>query len=232
MMLRDINLDLFPTPFSIINFGESSRELNKKILDMIFEEKETSKSQLRTGVGVWQSPPGLEQKYDIFTELKSLFFNRSKFTLSKAGFKDNIESYLEIGDFWVNYNDSPYAYHTPHIHGTGQAVFSGVYYPSSGILNGEHLSAKQDLNANPVIESSGQPKPGNIVFLDPAAAIKGQVYPGEHLNRYPYYGLEICIEPREGLLVLFPQWLQHLVTPTEKEGFIRTSLAFNINMKR
>jgi hypothetical protein len=51
------------------------------------------------------------------------------------------------------------------------------------------------------------------------------------LNRYPYYGLEICIEPREGLLVLFPQWLQHLVTPTEKEGFIRTSVAFNINMK-
>ena len=68
MMLRDINLDLFPTPFSIINFGENSRELNKRILDMIFEEKQTSKSQLRTGVGVWQSPAGLEQKYDIFTE--------------------------------------------------------------------------------------------------------------------------------------------------------------------
>jgi hypothetical protein len=231
-MLRDINLDLFPTPFSIVNFGEESRELNKKILDIIFEEKQRNKSQLRTGVGVWQSVPNLETKHSLFEELKIMFFDRAKPILKKAGFTGELNSYLECSDFWANYNDSPYAYHTPHIHGTGRAIFSGVYYPSSGILNGKHISAKENLNTDPIIKSSGNPSPGNIVFLDPAAAIKGQVYPGEKLNRYPYYGLEICIEPREGLLVLFPQWLQHLVTPTEKEGFIRTSLAFNINMKR
>lgn len=231
-MLRDINLDLFPTPFGVINFGEESRELNKKILDIIFEEKEKGTSQLRTGVGVWQSVPNLETKYDLFNELKDAFFDRAKPLLKKAGFTGELNSYLECGDFWANYNDSPYAYHTPHIHGTGKAVFSGVYYPSSGILNGQHLSEIENLNSDPIIKSSGQPDPGNIVFLDPAAAIKSQVYPGQNLNRYPYYGLEICIEPREGLLVLFPQWLQHLVTPTEKDNFIRTSIAFNINIKR
>ena len=230
--MKTVHLDLFPTPFSVINLGENSRTLNKQILDMIFEENQTSKNQLRSGVGVWQSETGLEDKYPIFNHLKKMFFDTSKNSLAKAGYKDNYDDYLEIGDFWINYNDTPYAYHTPHIHGTGNAIFSGVYYPSSGILNGEHISANQNLNDPPEIMASSQPKPGNIVFLDPAAAIKGQVYAGEHLNRYPYYGLEVCIEPREGLLVLFPQWLQHLVTPTEKEGFIRTSLAFNINIKR
>ena len=48
-------LDLFPTPFSIINFGEESRQMNKKILDVIFEEKENNKSHTQIINGILES---------------------------------------------------------------------------------------------------------------------------------------------------------------------------------
>jgi hypothetical protein len=231
--MKPINLDLFAVPISVINLGEQSRLFNQNVLMQIDQIRKDEQSQLRTGVGVWQSSPNLEKRYPwINVSLPEYFFSLSLDYIKKAGLTGDISSYMKCEDFWINYNESPYAYHAPHIHGKGDTMFSGVYYPSSGILNGEHISEKQNLNAPVEIISSGQPKPGSLVLLDPASAIKSQVHPGEKLNRYPYYGLEICITPREGVLVLFPHYLQHLVTPTETPGFIRTSVAFNINIKR
>ena len=230
--MKMIKLDLFAVPISIINLGEESRKINEDILKQITFVKGNETPQRRTGVGVWQSSVGLEEKYESFSKLSNYFFSQALPYLNKVGLTGDVSSYMKCEDFWVNYNNSPYAYHPPHIHGTGNTMFSGVYYPSSGILNGEHISEKQNLD-NPVeIISSGQPKPGSLVFLDPMSALKNQVYPNGKLNKYPYYGLEICITPQEGTLVLFPHYLQHLVTPTETTGLIRMSVAFNINIIR
>jgi hypothetical protein len=227
-----INLDLFAIPISIINLGEDSRKINADILEQIILIKDNEISQRRTGVGVWQSSVGIEEKYSFFSTLSNYFFSQSLSYLNKVGLTGDIASYMKCENFWINYNNSPYAYHPPHIHGTGNTMFSGVYYPSSGILNDEHISKNQNLNDPIEIISSGQPKPGSLVFLDPVSALKSQVYPNGKLNKYPYYGLEICITPREGTLVLFPHYLQHLVTPTETTGLIRMSIAFNINIIR
>ena len=43
-----------------------------------------------------------------------------------------------------------------------------------------------------------------------------------------YYGQEVTVVPRESLLVLFPAWMSHMVTPlTKKEN--RYSISFACN---
>ena len=227
-----VSLDLFAIPVNTINLGEESRTMNSRIMEAINIEKTTDNRQHRTGVDVWQSAANLEKRYDIFKELQTTFFECFRPYLRKVGYVNcNLEDHFVCESFWANYNNSPHAFHMPHGHGTGESLFSGVYYPTSGYINGQSISLNQNLNDDVIMSASSQPPPGSLVLLDPAAAIKTQVYKSEILNRYPYYGMEICITPREGTMVLFPQYLQHLVTPTGKENFERYSIAFDINKK-
>jgi hypothetical protein len=57
-----IDLDLFPIPFSVINLGESSRAMNKEMLEMIFDHKEKYPiSPKRSNIGGWQNTLNLEE---------------------------------------------------------------------------------------------------------------------------------------------------------------------------
>ena len=227
-----LELDIFPVPITVINLGENSREMNKILMNELEEEmKDNYDAPLRTGVGVWQSNFGLEKRRETFANLAEMFLDLSIPTLTRAGFLGDLKSYMVCDDFWGNINDSPSAFNSPHIHGHGFTIFSGVYYPTSGILNGEEVSKKQDLDIMTTIRSATRPEPGDLVLMDPSYAVKNQVFPFKiQNNRYPYYGLEYCITPREGTLVLFPNYLMHYVAPTEKENFRRVSIAFSINL--
>lgn len=229
-----LELDIFPVPLTIVNLGEDSREINKAIIEELeLEKTNTKEPPLRSGIGVWQSDFAFETRSKLISEISDMLFELSKPTLKRAGFKGDLNSYLYCTDFWGNINESPYAFNTPHLHGHGQTVFTGVYYPSSGVLDGKHLSDDQDLNQITTIRAGSRPEPGDIVIMDPAGPIKSQVFPyGDYLDRYPYYGLEYCITPKEGTLVLFPHYLMHYVSPTEKTNFKRYSLAFSINYKQ
>ena len=227
--------DLFPTPFNIFQLGESSRELNKKLYNAVIRERKIhgDNDLLRSGINVWQSRFGIEKDYGVFDEFKAIISELTTPVLENMGFGGDVKSYVKLDDFWANVDETPYGYNTPHFHGCGNTVLSGVYYPTSGIHNGVLLSEKQDLDEPATIEASSRPKPGSIVFMDPAHNVKAQVFPFRHdFKRYPYYGLEICIEPKEGTLILFPQYVTHYVAPTEKENFLRMSIAFNVNLIR
>jgi hypothetical protein len=231
--MNKIELDLFAVPFAVMTLGENSRSMNKQLIaDLEYEKEHNNAAPKRTGVHVWQSNFAMETRYESFQKLKNIFMQYAEPTLRKAGFTGDLNSYMSIEDFWGNINDNPFAFHTPHFHGHGLTVFSGIYYPSSGVQNGASISDSQNLDEIAELKASSIPSPGDIVFMDPALNIKRQVYPlGEKLNRYPYYGLEICLTPKEGTLVFFPHYVSHYVVPTEKENFKRYSIPFSINLK-
>ena len=136
----------------------------------------------------------------------------------------------EVDGLWFNYNNNPSAYHIPHIHGAGKTLFSGVYYPSSGILDGKELSDDQDLNVDVNFETSLEIKSGSIVLLDPSFVARTAVL-SDKIRRKPYYLQQVCLEPKAGTLLLFPAYLPHYVVPTQKDNLERFSLVFSINKK-
>ena len=68
---------------------------------------------------------------------------------------------------------------------------------------------------------------GMLVMFDPSKTTKGTIkLPGRVSSEY--YGTEVSVVPRESLLILFPVWLMHMVTPlTTKQK--RYSISFAIN---
>lgn len=230
MNVKRKEMDIFPIPFAVINLGEASRPMNKRMLEIIFDDKaKYPQSPQRTAVGSWQSTNPLELKYPEFKEYSDMFHDLISPTVARAGVQGDLKKLISVQDMWANVNDNPCAYHLPHIHGFGKTIFSAVYYPSSGIYNGIHLSDNQNLEDEPNLYSSSHPEPGDIAFVDPALNIKRQVFSYD-FKRYPYYGLEICLKPREGVLVVFPHYLTHFVTPTAKPNFTRISITFNIDL--
>lgn len=232
--INQINLDIFPIPISILTLGESSRELNKSLVDAIEADRKLGTGKtIRTGVHVWQSDINIEERHESFKQLKEIVDGIYPSFLHNIGYKPDVTEYTRSAEFWGNINESPYAYHTPHFHGYGDTIFSGIYYPSSGVENGVELSDVEDLDLMTDVKSSSIPDPGCIAFMDPSLQAKRQVYPkNERLNRYPYYGLEICVRPKAGTMILFPNYLTHFVVPTEKHNFIRYSIPFGINLIR
>jgi hypothetical protein len=232
--MNKLELDLFAVPFMLTTLGEKSRQLNKKLIKDLHEDRNVNpEAPLRTGVHVWQSKFAIEKRYESFSNLVNIIFSTCEPTLRKAGFTGDLSSYMECIDLWGNINENPYAYHTPHFHGHGHTVFTGIYYPSSGVLDGVNISDSENLDELTKIEATSRPKPGSVVFMDPAANVKRQVYPlGDKLNRYPYYSMDIAVTPKESTLLLAPHYVSHYVVPTEKPGLTRYSIPFSINLKR
>lgn len=225
-------MDIFPIPFTVVNMGETSRKMNKKILSMMYDEKEKHPSNpLRSNIGGWQNTNNLDDVYPEFKEIFEEFYPAIEPTIKRAGLKGDIKSQIRLEGVWANITDNPHSYHLPHFHGFGETIFNAVYYPSSGYQDGFEISASQDLNQPIKVYASSRPDPGDIAFMDPSVNVKRQVY-NNNFDRYPYYGLEICVSPKEGALIIAPHYLTHFVVPHEKPGFVRHSITFDIKLNR
>ena len=224
-------INAFPINFGVFNVGEESRAINKQILKEVYRIKDEEEPRKRTGKNVFQTSLGLENRSELFAHLKNYFTDLLTPYVQDSGFTGEIWEYLEVGSFWFNYNNKAEAYHVPHNHGFGDTVFSAVYYPTSGILKGKHLSDDQDLDAELKIDFTNRPPAGSLVMFDPNFALKRAVQCPNRQTNYPYYGNSMCITPREGALVIFPTYLVHMVVPTEQHDFERMSIVFNINKK-
>jgi uncharacterized protein (TIGR02466 family) len=108
---------------------------------------------------------------------------------------------LVIKEMWLNKN-GPGDFNKAHIH--PNAILSGAYYIQTP-------------------ENSG-----NIEFYDPVPARLMNVYPIKAHKRINAQAAEY--KAREGLLVIFPSWLQHAVQPNHSEKF-RVSLSFNVSFQ-
>ena len=100
---------------------------------------------------------------------------------------------------WLNVNEHG-DYNLPHLHSGN--TWSGVYYVHCGSAVGE------------------RPSSGQIEFMDPR--VRCDVGPK---NGFSHSGA-MAVTPRDGMMLVFPSYLEHFVHPYFGEG-PRITLAFN-----
>ena len=214
---------VFPTPVSIVTLDDKS--LNDLLIYDIDKERERKKSGMGTFNGnnsAWLSEYGLEKKYASFNKLREYIETAIIPVLGNVGFSNEyIEKNIIIDSLWANVIFKNGGWAQPHIHGMGDDFFTGVYYPR-GIIEDDSDIIKA---TSVTVQASGA-----LVLSDPAKNIKRQVKSRDSTEpqAYPYYGAHIYIEPRESLLILFPSWIEHYVTPVVDDN-IRYSISFSVH---
>ncbi|MEO1251840.1 MAG: TIGR02466 family protein [Pseudomonadota bacterium] len=108
---------------------------------------------------------------------------------------------LVIKEMWLNKN-GPGDFNKAHIH--PNAILSGAYY---------------------VRVPDGA---GNIEFYDPVPARLMNVYPVKKQKRINAQAA--AYKAAEGLLLIFPSWLQHAVQPNRADA-ARVSISFNVSFR-
>ncbi len=103
---------------------------------------------------------------------------------------------------WANINRDG-AYHVVHQHADNH--WSGVYYVDAG---------RPDPNV---------PLSGILELQDPRGVASMAPIPGFE------FGHKTAIEPRSGMMLMFPSWLPHFVHPYKGEG-PRIAIAFNVKV--
>lgn len=132
-----------------------------------------------------------------FADIRKIIGRTSADCAKHLGF-DFSKANLVFQEMWINKN-SPGDYNKAHVH--PNAVLSGSYYVK-------------------VPENSG-----NIEFYDPVRERIMSVYPIKKRTKVNSQALEYRCS--DGLLVIFPSWLQHSVQPNRSNDF-RVSIAFNM----
>jgi uncharacterized protein (TIGR02466 family) len=109
---------------------------------------------------------------------------------------------LFFQEMWLNKN-GPGDFNKAHVH--PNSLLSGAYYAK-------------------VPEGSG-----NIEFYDPVRERVMCTFPVKERTRINSQAMEY--QGKEGLLLIFPGWLQHSVQPNRSEDF-RVSISFNMGFRR
>jgi len=222
---------IFPTPIGYVNFGEESRELNKLLIDDIETEMATHVSANRSFSGndsAWASEYGLENKYSSFKKLQYIFQETVRNMLIMTDLKKEYHDKVYAYGLWANVITKSGGWSQPHIHGDGDVVWSGCYYPKSigsENINLDKLDESKLLKASTVVQEDGV-----LVLRDPAKVIKN-LSKSRHFNSKLFNGADIHITPREGLFILFPASLEHFVTPLVKFEEKRYSISFVADIK-
>jgi hypothetical protein len=229
--VRPFFKEVFPTPLGFANLGEAARELNRQLVADIETErglKETAKRTFSGNENGWQSEIGMEKKYNSFITLKNVIEKLICPIILKTGYsQEYVSNGIVIDSLWANIITGNSGWSQPHVHGTGNTIWSGVYYPKSD--HSENLNLDEidhDTICDPNLIHEG----GSLVLMDPARVQKGLVL--GKANKYPYYGGNIYIRPRESLLVMFPTTLEHYVTPVSHFVSNRYSISFSVNKKK
>lgn len=240
--MNRLNLQIFPTFVSFGTLGNKTKELNKQLVSDIWKDINSNPLPPQTsGHGDMATSTSLENKYDSFKSLAEHIAHWAEPAIKEAGF------YFEevrCKGLQAKVIKDPAGYHMPHSH-DGSNYWTGVYYPSSGILNGEWLEDDIDLdNTMPLVESLSLPKPGSIVLLDPIECVKvsslreaafnmsfGPNQNKKLVDRYPNHGHPIAMVPRQSGIVMFPTFLPHMVTPHRNNNLERHAIPFHIEIK-
>ena len=171
----------------------------------------------------WQSHTKMESRYNSFEELR-LYIDDAVKPILHDKWCNELASYAHrTENLWANCILGAGGYSRPHLHGSGKTLWSGVYYPK-GLQGDENLD---EFNEDEYILLGFQPNiDGALVIFDNARVEKGLVL--TEFDDREFYGSEIMVRPRESLLILFPVWLMHMVTPLTNDEK-RYSISFAIN---
>jgi len=235
--MKNIDLQIFPTPVSFGMLGNKTKELNRQLVKDIWHNIENSPAPPnRAGVNDIGTSPNLEKHYESFQILSKHIEEWIKPSIAKAGFRiKDVKVHTLCGKVYKD----PTAYSMPHSH-SAQQYWTGVYYPTYGIIDGEWQHADKDLDAElPLVESLSNPRPGSIVLLDPIECIKvSSLGPAAYsdfngksvVDRYPNHGHPICMTPSESAILLIPTFLPHMVTPHRNPNLERYAIPYYVDM--
>lgn len=195
---------LYATPLVEVRLEQPS-ELNQRLKTIILGKEAGGPGVARSNVGGWHSPADL---FDWpYEEIRILNAAVAELVLQTTKAMSP-----GLGDFKCRLGLSAWAnvsrrgdYNTLHNH--PDFHWSGSYYVSCGAPDPECGHA------------------GCIEFRDPRAAINMISAPGDAL------GQPVRIRPVEGMMLLFPAWLEHFVHP-HAGSEPRISIAFNALLVR
>ena len=212
------SLPIFPIPIGLYNFGEDQHALNVRLItDILTEQSEDPEGQVRSNMGGWHSADYQETIHkDSFGRLGDIIEDKANMYCKLHGYKTG----LTCTNLWANVNESG-DFNLSHHHGS--AALSGVYYPAGSIVDG---SVNFNYTKNVILQPGtwDGKQGGSLVIYDPAYSQKNRLIK-DNSNPSPYTFDCYYTYPIAGLLVLFPSYIIHTVTPF-KDDQKRVSISF------
>jgi len=213
-MVVSTPLPLFPIPISLYNFGKENHKLDIKLVEDTLDFYSKNKSIVRSNLGGWHSSNGMEKKYNSFKLLCDLIQKSADNYCDQYGFHKG----LKVTKLWANINRSG-DMNVGHHHAT--TCLTGVYYPVKSIVDNQcEFNYNNGCSLMPGIWDGKNG--GSIYFQDPCYGLKSRLQKTKptafNLDAYYTY-------PVSGLLILFPSYLIHTVTPF-RENIQRISISF------
>ena len=219
-MVISNSLPLFPIPISLYNFGEDNHELNIKLVtDILNEHNKDPDGNQRSNLGGWHSKSDLEERYDSFSAIRTMIEGCANDYCTKHGY----QSGLTCQNLWANVNETG-DMNVGHHHGF--SALTGVYYPVQTVVDNDCNFSYSDTNPIQAGIWDGK-KGGSIYFQDPSYGLKTGLKKDDKPSAYTldaYYTY-----PVSGLLIVFPSYLIHAVTPFREQNTKRLSISFTAN---
>ncbi len=212
------SIPLFPIPVSICNFGKNLHDLNVKLVEDAFLEKNKDPDgEDHSNFGGWHSKTDLEKKYESYKELSNILTKYGNAYCKQHGYKEG----LVCSDLWANINRSG---DLNFIHHHGTTALAGVYYPIESIVDDDWKF--NYTNENPIKAGTWNNQDGgSLVFQDPLYGMKIHLIKDQSS---PYNVDFYHVYPTSSILVLFPTYLLHMVLPF-RENKVRMSISFAFN---
>ncbi len=169
-------------------------QLNEALTAVILARREQMPGEKMSNAGGWQSPKNLQDWGEpcirqLLGGIDLVVFLMMSELLGEETAKTMEKWHVAA---WANVNERG-DYNMIHNHSGG--VWSGVYYVSAGTADPDH------------------PFSGVLTFRSPtmSALVLDNLNPPEQLRKI--FRSEHSVVPQDGLIVLFPSWLDHLVHP-------------------
>ena len=215
------SLPLFPIPISLYNVGDTKHNLNTQLTKDILEENlRDPVGQTRSNMGGWHSKAKLESFYSSFEDLRGIIEEQANIYCRLHGFADG----LICRRLWANVNESGNS-NLAHAHGNG--ALTGVYYPVEKIEDNGHSYFNYDSRACLKPGTWDGKEGGSLVFYDPSYGLKSNLIK-DPSKPSPYTFDTYYTYPVSGLLILFPSYIIHAVTPFTDSNK-RLSISFVCN---
>ncbi len=199
---------LFPTPVAAVSLPDAA-QINANLRGLILARRQGGPSVQASNLGGWQSDWDMESWGGPATKavLDAARVVADKLTVRRDGQPAGIAWRCNC---WANVN-APGDANEFHCH--PGAFWSGTYYVDDG---GAGASPDQG-GAFEMMDPRG---PGPALYAPHLAyAMPQGLSPGSSET----------LQPRSGLLLLFPAWLLHQVRPYSGQG-LRISMAFNLSI--
>jgi uncharacterized protein (TIGR02466 family) len=176
--------------------------LNSKLRELILEMEQRVAGVNRSNQGGWQSDPDFFRLDSPSVATLERYLHRAiKVATLRATSQPNLKFHTELYG-WAAVNRKGH-YNATHVH--PMATWSGVFYVDPG----DELPG-----------TAG----GLLEFLHPVAASVMTFFPGVLPSAR-------VVQPKGGMLILFPSYLQHNVRPYSGER-PRVCIPFNAHLKR